>query len=159
MEIYLRYGPAVLRKCERILGNRTDAEDIVQGLFTDILKSGVPDESLAYLFRAATNRCLNFIRDRKRRSALLDRHRSDPSLLNRRYCLEDRTVDLELLTKLVAKLNKETASILVYRYIDDMSQEEICEMTGLSRKTVAKRLNEIERVAKKLLSREKGDRP
>ena len=74
MDIYRRYGPALLRKCERMLGNRDDAEDIVQGLFVDLLKRDQGEESLAYLYRAATNRCLNLMRNRKKRQALLERN-------------------------------------------------------------------------------------
>ena len=71
MEAYARYGPALRRKCERMLGSAPDAEDMVQGLFLDLLRRGEAEQELPYLYRAATNRCLNLLRDRKRRQALL----------------------------------------------------------------------------------------
>lgn len=40
MESYQRYGPALLRKAERLLQSRDDALDVVQGLFTDLLADG-----------------------------------------------------------------------------------------------------------------------
>lgn len=156
MDIYLRYGPALLRKCERMLGNRNDAEDIVQELFAELLKKGGGDESLAYLYRAATNRCLNLIRNRKKRRMLLEQN--TPSELPVRTRLEDRVVSQELLQRLVAKLDKKSAEVLIYKYIDDLSQEEISEMMSLSRKTVGKRLAKIATTARQLIEQEKGGR-
>jgi RNA polymerase sigma-70 factor (ECF subfamily) len=158
MEIYLRYGPALLRKCERMLGNRNDAEDIVQELFTDLLKKGQSDESLAYLYRAATNRCLNLIRNRKKRHMLLEQN-SPAEPPPTRTLLEEMVVGQELLSRLVDRLDKKAAAVLVYRYVDDLTQEEIATMTGLSRKTVGKRLGKIARVAKKIACSKKGGRP
>ena len=43
MDIYRRYGPALLRKATRLLGNRDDALDVVQGLFTDLFERGAVD--------------------------------------------------------------------------------------------------------------------
>lgn len=155
MDIYRRYGPALCRKCERMLGNRDDAEDIVQGLFVDLLKKGVTEESLPYLYRAATNRCLNLIRNRKKRRELLER-RTKEQVLPARTLLEDKVVGFELLGRLVAKLDKRSAEILVYRYVDDLTQEEIADTMALSRKTVGKRLKKIAQTARKLSLAEKG---
>ncbi len=156
MEIYLRYGPALLRKCERMLGNRNDAEDIVQELFAELLKKGRGDESLAYLYRAATNRCLNLIRNRKKRRMLLEQNTS--SELPVRTRLEESVVSHELLQRLVGRLDKKSAEILVYRYIDDLSQDEISEVMSLSRKTVGKRLTKITSTARQMIEQEKGGR-
>ena len=41
-------------------------------------------------------------------------------------------------------LDDESLEILTYRYLDDMTQEEIAAMLGISRKTVGKRLGEVE---------------
>ena len=98
VEIYRRYGPALLRKCERRLGNRPDAEDIVQGIFVD----------LPYLYRAATSRCLNRIRDSRRRRELLAQHgevliSAGPSVP------EARAISVDLLAQLVDCLDKKSA--------------------------------------------------
>ena len=158
MDIYRQYGPALLRKCERMLGNRDDAEDIVQGLFVDLLKKSQGEESLAYLYRAATNRCLNLIRDRKKRRALLER-RTKEQQLPARTLLEDQVVGLERLGQLVAKLDKRSSEILVLRYIDDLTQEEIAGAMNLSRKTVGKHLKKIAATAKKIDTSARGGRP
>jgi RNA polymerase sigma-70 factor, ECF subfamily len=153
MELYRRYGPALLRKCERILGNRDDAEDVVQTLFVELLKKRIEETSLPYLYRAATNRCLNIIRDKKKRNQLLERY--DLSLRPPpRTALDARVVDVDLLTRLVAALDKASSEILVFRYLDDMTQEEVAEITGLSRKTIGKKLKKIAMVADRLHAEE-----
>src|SRR6185295_18600089 len=135
MESYARYGPALLRKAERVLQSREDARDVVQALFVDLLERGADADAndLAYLYRAVTNRCLNVIRDRNNRARLLARQDAVLRGPVRTSC-EARTVDLDLLCKLTAELDDESCEILVYRFVDDMGLEEIAELTGKSRK-------------------------
>src|SRR5262245_16409706 len=150
MEAYRRYGPALLRKAKRMLHNRVDAEDVVQGLFVDLLQGAgaagsehAPDPAqleLGYLYRAVTHRCLNVLRDEKNRRRLLDQ-REAPAALARTTC-EQRAIDLDLLLKLSGQLDALSCEMLVYRFIDDMTQDEIAELTGYSRKTVGKRLDD-----------------
>ena len=69
MDAYQRHGRALLRKAERMLGNRADAQDLVQSLFLDLLQMGESPD-LPYLYRAITNRCLTYIRDTSNRTRL-----------------------------------------------------------------------------------------
>ncbi len=144
-----------MRKCVRMLANVQDAEDIVQGLFVDLLKEGKTDVDLPYLYRAVTNRSLNFIRDRKRRGVLLAGRAKEITPLNG-VQLDDRAIGNELMTRLVDALDKKSKEILVYRYFDDLTQEEIAGLTGFSRKTIGKRLKKIERTAQELAATDQG---
>jgi RNA polymerase sigma factor (sigma-70 family) len=157
MDAYSRYAPALLRKAERMLQNRADAQDVVQTLFLEILQQGIPRTDLPYLYRAVTNRCLNMLRDHSARARLLERHDGVLRGPVRTTC-EDRAIDLDLLSRLVLALDQQAAEILVYRYVDDMSQEEIAEFVGLSRKTVGQRLARI-RSAVLELTGESGGEP
>src|SRR3984957_9745754 len=74
MEAYERYGRALLRKAERIVGNREDARHILQALFVDLYQRSDTPMDLPYLYRAVTNRCLTFVRDETNRARLLERH-------------------------------------------------------------------------------------
>ncbi len=141
MQAYHRYGPALRRKCERMLGNREDAEDVVQTLFIDLLRKGRTDVELGYLYRAATTRSLNVLRDSRRRRELLRRN-LDRSAVDPGH--EGRVLSLDVLARLVGQLDEQGAELLVYRYCDDMTQEEIAELTGVSRKTVGKRLRRLQ---------------
>ena len=148
MEIYRKYGPLLLRKSERILGNRDDAEDVVQSLFVEMLKRDKTEEQLPYLYRAVTNRSLNLIRNRKRRQQLLQGQTLNP--YPTQAILDEQVLGSDLLHRLVKKLDKRSSEILVYRFLDDMTQEEIASLMGISRVTVINRLKKITAIAKKL---------
>lgn len=142
MDLYHRYGPALLRKCERLLASREEAEDIVQALFMDLIRAGRTDLTLAYLFRAATNRCLNRLRDGVRRQALLARH-GDVVLGGVVPAIDGPIIHLDLLVRLVDQLDEESAEILVLRHVDRLEHQEIADIVGRSRKTVGLRLADI----------------
>jgi RNA polymerase sigma-70 factor (ECF subfamily) len=96
-----------------------------------------------------TRRCLNAIRDRKTRERLLAMH--DDTLRGPvRTSCEQRTVDLDLLVKLEDELDPLSCEILVYRFVDDMTQDEIARVVGKSRKTVGKRLDGVRQAVAKL---------
>lgn len=141
-EAYRTYGPALLRKAERILLNPDDASDVVQALFVELIQRGPERPELPYLYRAVTNRALNLIRDRDNRQRLLGLQ--EPSLRGPvRTHLEDEVVNLDLLAKLVDRLDAKCLEVLTYCYIDDMSHDEAAELLGISRRAIGKRVAKI----------------
>src|SRR5512138_1935798 len=70
-ELYRTYGPAVYRRCLKLLRDREAASDATQEVFVklvrDISKLDDPRIVLPWLYRVATNHCLNVLRDRGRR--------------------------------------------------------------------------------------------
>ncbi|MCP4678586.1 MAG: sigma-70 family RNA polymerase sigma factor [Deltaproteobacteria bacterium] len=146
MNSYNKYGPALLRKCERMLGNAYDAEDVVQSLFVDLLRKKKTEVDLPYLYRAVTNRCITILRKRKNHRRLLE-NQQEALHAPPRTMLDNRTISLDLLTKLAKKLDKKSLEILVYRYLDDLNLEEIARLTALSRPTIHKRLLKVRQVA------------
>ena len=80
---YRAYGPALVRKAERILRSREDAIDVVHALFADLLPKWTADVDLPYLYRAVTNRCLNVVRDRGTRARLLEREQTAAAPIGR----------------------------------------------------------------------------
>ncbi len=135
----MRYGPALVRKAARYLRNSDDAIDLVHGLFVDLLAGPEHLVTLPYLYRAVTNRCLNLIRDRRGRARLLEREQ--PALVPpSRLGDQARVIGLDLLGHLGERLDDGQLEVLVCRYLDEMTQDEIAEHLGVSRKTVGKRL-------------------
>ena len=150
LALYRNYGPALVRKAERILLSPDDASDIVQGLFVELMQRPKKNADLPYLYRAVTNRSLNLLRDRNNRERLLERQQvalRGPV----RTRLDDRMVDLDLLIQLTEALDQRTLEVVVCCFVDDMSQEEAAELLGVSRKTIGKRLKQarlrLERLA------------
>jgi RNA polymerase sigma factor (sigma-70 family) len=153
MEAYCRYAPALLRKGQRLLGNRSDAEDVVQGLFADLVSHGERTLDLPYLYRALTNRCLNLLRDASNRQRLLARH--DAALRGEvRTRCDDQVIGVDLLVKLLHRLDPKATEVLVYRYFDDLTQDEIAALLATSRKTVGKRLEQIRAAVRALTGQE-----
>ncbi|HUS28027.1 MAG TPA: sigma-70 family RNA polymerase sigma factor [Kofleriaceae bacterium] len=139
---YRAFGPALVRKAERVLRSREDAVDVVHGLFADLIPRWNKDVDLPYLYRAVTNRCLNMVRDRNTRARLLEREGTAAAPVAR-VKLEDQVVGVGLIAALAEKLDESHMEVLVARFVDDMTQEEIAEHLGLSRKTIGKRLDRI----------------
>jgi RNA polymerase sigma-70 factor (ECF subfamily) len=139
---YRAYGPALVRKAERVLKSREDAIDVVHALFVDLIPRWTKDVDLPYLYRAVTNRCLNVVRDRSTRARLLEREAVSAAPVGR-VRLEDEVVGVGLIGALADRLDAGHLEVLVARFVDDMTQEEIAEHLGLSRKTIGKRLDRI----------------
>ncbi|MBX3162549.1 MAG: sigma-70 family RNA polymerase sigma factor [Deltaproteobacteria bacterium] len=146
---YRAYGPALVRKAERILRSREDAVDVVHALFADLLPRWSSDVNLPYLYRAVTNRCLNILRDHATKTRLLEREQVAATPVAR-VRLDDQVVGVALIAALADRLDPGHLEVLVCRFVDDMTQEEIAEHLGLSRKTIGKRLDRIRDAASAL---------
>jgi len=125
-----------------MLKSREDAVDVVHALFADLLPTWTSDVDLPYLYRAVTNRCLNLVRDRGTRARLLEREPSAAAPLAR-VRLDEEIVGLGLLAALTERLDEAHLHVLVCRFVDDMTQDEIAVHLGVSRKTIGKRLDRI----------------
>ncbi|HYY51922.1 MAG TPA: sigma-70 family RNA polymerase sigma factor, partial [Myxococcales bacterium] len=70
--LYRRHGPAIYARCRRMLRDDAAAEDATQETFLRVLRhlKKAPDdrEALAWIYRIATNHCLNVLRDARRRT-------------------------------------------------------------------------------------------
>src|SRR5512133_1854626 len=68
--LYREYGPAVYRRCVRLLGDREAAKDATQEVFVkllrDIGKLADRETALPWIYRVATNHCLNLRRAARR---------------------------------------------------------------------------------------------
>lgn len=153
MELYHRYGPALVRKARRLLANDADAQDIVQALFLDLLSRDHSSIDLPYLYRAVTHRCLSMLRDHKNRVRLLALQEPMLRGVVRTRC-DDETIGLDLLTKVSKQLDARAVEVLVYRYFDDLSQEEIATLLSVSRKTVGKDLDDVRAAVQRVRAQE-----
>jgi RNA polymerase sigma-70 factor (ECF subfamily) len=139
---YRLYGAELVRKAERLLRSRDDAVDIVHALFVDLIPKWSRDVDLPYLYRAVTNRCLNALRDRDTRARLLARQGVAAAPVGR-VRLDDEVVGLALIARLAERLDRGHLEVLVARFVDDLTQDEVAAQLGVSRKTIGKRLDRI----------------
>ena len=155
MEAYARYGPALLRKARRILQNEEDARDVVQVVFAELIQRREQEVSLSYLFRAVTTRCCSLLRDEANRRRLLELQ-AEALRGPVRTLLDERTITLDLLTRAARELESDALALIIYRYLDDMTLEEISALVGSTRKTVKKRLDAAARVCRRLIDEHGG---
>jgi RNA polymerase sigma factor (sigma-70 family) len=135
--LYARYGRSVFRRARTILGDDDAAKDAVQEVFLRVMRADDStanvDNSLAWLYRATTNLCLNRLRDSKRRQEILSGWKP-----------EDRESDNAnarvVVRQILEQVPEELQDIALYYYVDELSHEEIAEILGVSRRTVGNRL-------------------
>jgi len=138
-EIFRQHHDMVFRTAFSVLGNSSDAEDVVQTIFLRLLDRGTsPDvtkNAAGYLYKTAVNESLNLIRSRKRLVLV-----SDPKRIET-YAAEDSAESAEdvhrRLYEAVARLSPDAAHILVLRYVHKYSDAEIAKQLGRSRGAIA----------------------
>jgi RNA polymerase sigma factor (sigma-70 family) len=139
-DLYRRHGAMVLRRARRILGDEEAARDAMQEVFVKVMRereSFRGDASpVTWLYKVTTNLCLNKIRDAGRQRQLLAENAPVREEASGGAAPEDRAA----VAKLIASLPDDLREIAVYYYVDEMNQDEIAEITGVSRRTIGNRL-------------------
>lgn len=150
-ELYRRFGPLVYRRCLKLLLHPERARDATQEVFVRALKHRRKltndREGLPWLYRVATNYCLNQIRNGKRLEFREPERLPQP--LEQR-CAERWLGAREQVIRLLSRADERTSEIAVLALMDGMTQEEVAEVTGLSRRTVGKRLRSFVAMAQAL---------
>jgi RNA polymerase sigma-70 factor (ECF subfamily) len=150
--LYLKYAPAIYAHCRRMLQSQAAARDATQEAFIRVLARGPgfpnDDDALRYLYRVSTNVCLNQIRELKvhTRAAVTLRERPSSS-----GSMEGRHADREFIAAVLDRCGEAGATVAVMHYVDGMSQVEIAEILGITRRTVFNRLRKLARIARDLL--------
>lgn len=133
--LYRQYGALVLRRARRILADEQLAQDVCQDVFIQLLRTGnsweVPSR-IGWLFRTTTNCCLNLIRGTRRWRTFLRLLPPPPPVTP--------SLPAQLLLRGIPERLQEIA---IFYGLDQMSQEEIALVLGLSQKTVSNRIREL----------------
>lgn len=158
-ELIRLYQGRIYRLLVRMLGDRTEAEDLAQEVFITVFKSidGFRGESKlsTWLYRVATNHCKNRIKylDRRARGkkkeydevaehGAIESASMDPTAHIARpdQMLEAKQKE-HILQTAIAALDEEHRELIVLRDIEHLSYEQIQEITGLPEGTVKSRLH------------------
>lgn len=140
--LYTRYGSAVFGHCKRFLRSSEAAEDATQEVFVRALRQAgrwpAASELRPWLFRIATNYCLNELRRRRVRSLGPSQVVTAPQG-SLEACLAARSELVELLEGLPQRA-REVARLT---YVEGLLQEEVAEILGISRRTVVSYLTQL----------------
>ena len=146
--IFEQHHAAVLRAAYRITGNAMDAEDVLQTVFTRLLRPAAEgdhrlDPSLAvgsYLHRAAVNAALDLLRARRRSRSVALGEVEDELVDDSRPGPERQSRGRELGRRLRAAmslLSPRQAEIFALRYLEGLGNREIAQQLGSSQTAIA----------------------
>ncbi len=162
-QIYERYKRLVASIAGRYFRQPEQIEDIIQISFTKIyfeLKDfrGKHDFSLAsWIGKIATNSCLDALRSQKRKSEdlLSELTESENESLQAKFTspnnAETAIVDSDLAEKLLARLSIEDRAILQMIDAEELSVNEVAEITGWSKSKIKVRAYRARHTLRKIL--------
>lgn len=149
--LYRAYGPVIYARCRRLLGDGAAAEDATQETFLRVHRHlAVADsrEALSWIYRIATNYCLNEIRNRKHRPEL---HEHLPEVAGED--LERILADRDLAARIVERAPEKLRVAAWLHHVDGLDQGEVARVLDISRRTVVNRLAEFADNARKFVQR------
>ena len=120
-----------------MLGQHDDADDVLQKTFIKVFKgfSGFQGNSKLYtwLYRIATNESLTHIEKTKKQqtAALDDSENGFANSVKAESYMDSEQLDL-LLQKAIADLPEKQRQVFLMRYYDELSYQDISEITGTS---------------------------
>jgi RNA polymerase sigma factor (sigma-70 family) len=135
-QLYRAHAPSVFRRARALLADDNDAQRVVSDVFGLLYDqpehySGRPALS-RHLYALTTHACFNRLRSRKLQK--------QPSAANGGRL--DRAAALRILLE---RLQEPLDRLAVYYYLDELTQEEVTELLGCSRRRMSNLLAELER--------------
>ena len=139
--LYAQFAPVVYRRARLLLARDADAWDVVQEVFERMLTHGAgfrgEAKPMTWVYRVTTNLALNHLRSRKLREPLLTVVPNEPSTEI------DQVEARQLLDRWLGKLDEREIEVATLLYIDGLTQQEVADVLGLSRKTIVREVEEL----------------
>lgn len=138
-----RYQNRMFNYAYRMTGSREDAQDLAQETFIRVythLESFRTEERFSpWIYRIATNLCLNHIKRRKRAATALPRLFFPEELESPEGHLEE-TEERQVLQGAILKLPDHYRAVILLRHVEELSYDEIAHALGMPLGTVKTRL-------------------
>ncbi|MBC8133840.1 MAG: sigma-70 family RNA polymerase sigma factor [Deltaproteobacteria bacterium] len=169
-EIVRAHGDKVFSLVYRMLGNRAEAEDLAQEVFVTVFKTVDTFRSESkfstWLLRIAANHCKNRIKYLSRRrtdagglDGMPEEKMSDAGQAPMQSHIDAPDVLLEaaeleqLMQQAIETLDEDHRLLIVLRDVEELSYEEIGEVSGLPEGTIKSRLHRARMTIKDYLAR------
>jgi RNA polymerase sigma factor (sigma-70 family) len=147
-DLYERYASLVFRRCLSILHSDDEAWDATQDVFMKLMAflPKIRNRSAIYswLLSTSTNLCISMLRRKKG----VEFDECFHSIENDRLSEDKRLILREIITKLFLPWDKKIRDVVIFSYIDEYSQKEIAQLTGLGESTIRKYLTRFKREAR-----------
>lgn len=160
--LYQKYKNLVFKNAYLITGNREEAEDVLQEVFLSVWRSRLTFDSnkgklTTWLSRITVNKCLE--RKRKKELIFLSLEKaempqtpsSDEALVNRQ--------EYERLIEAMNLLTTKHRVVLVLKYFNDLSYEEIAQTASIPLGTVKSRINQALKLLRGQFDAQRGEVP
>lgn len=146
MDLVVRkYGDRLLKHATYILKSVDRGVDVTQEVFIKAMREHrfFQDEfkMKAWLFRVTSNLCFNQVRDRKRRTGLLEKFPRPRSVEANQDALVFADERQKKILQAIERLSADHAEILRLRYYSDLSYKEIADSLNIKLGTVMSRLS------------------
>ena len=150
--LFRTYGPLIHERCRRILGDGAAADDATQETFVRVHRhlAQAPSaaEAVPWIYRIATNYCLNELRDRSKRAEPMGEL---PELSD--ALTETRLADVQLARALIDRVPAKLRACAYLTYVDGLTQDEVARVLGISRRSVVNHLADFLDRARKFVAR------
>jgi RNA polymerase sigma-70 factor (ECF subfamily) len=137
--LYERYKDRVFSTVHRIVGNQEEAVDVTQDVFIKVYRDlstfEFKSKFSTWLYRIAVNFSINKVNEHERHG------RAHRRLAYDNRPLEKPDLPSERIRASIEDLNPKLKMVVVLRYLQDLSYEEIAEVLDLSIGTVKSRLH------------------
>ena len=169
-EAHGRYRSRLEAVAYRIVGNRSDAEDVVQNVFLALPRAAYRGSASlwSYLYRAAVNTSVNLLRSRKRSNGLQREVMAQALVMGAPTASDphSQVFEAEVLAavaKALLRIKPQHRRVLVLRISHGLSNTEIAESEGIPLATVGTWLRrgreELRETLRPLLRDMRGDWP
>jgi RNA polymerase sigma-70 factor, ECF subfamily len=157
-DLYERHRPLVYSLCLRMTGNMSEAEDLTQEIFIQLLgKVGSfrgESRFSSWLYRFTTNHVLMYFRRTTRRRERFPYLADEiPAIQNRPVSLAPQLLDRIAIDAALAKLPSGSRSVFVKFDVEGYNHEEIAGIFGCSVGNSKSQLHKARRRLRKLLLR------
>jgi RNA polymerase sigma-70 factor (ECF subfamily) len=143
-QLVRRYQGPIFRLAMRMLASRGDAEDVVQEVFLTAWRSlaGLHEDAafVGWLYRMATNRCLNVIRARHATVDVDLAQQESRGAGSRPERTVEVSVQLAAVTEALQRLTGEQRACWLLREVHGRSYEEIAQAVGVTTTAVRGRI-------------------
>lgn len=170
-ELIGQYEKTIYQLCLRMLKEPQEAYDAAQEVCIKVwrqLDTFKEESKLStWIYRIATNQCLDLMRKNKRKAAEVSLYQSDEEphqeekITDKQSIWDDMSEMMaqkemtEVLMQGISEMKEDYRAILILRDIEEKAYEEIAEILALSLGTVKSRISRARQALKKILEQDK----
>jgi len=150
-ELYKKMAAPASWKAFTIVRRKDIAHEIVQEVFIRLWQSGgiFPNEKAVYswIYKACHRAAIDHVRSATyRRESYVESYADDVREGDKSQ--EDNLLDREMVVAYMKNLTTEEAEVFIYAEVDRLTQVEIAELTGKSRRTIQRMTAKIDETFK-----------